>query len=252
MRKVLVLVICIMIINHCIAYSQNRITPGSNETGLISSAKNSKNTDSDKCTKEIELNLIECRKAVKVALDQKSGADSLKEDMNTILFCRHPLVQEKLSAQEQENLNFIWSRAEKAKGKITKKEIYELDGWASRFLVDCFEPYKVYSKQELETLDRLLKNIWNDMIKSLADNNIEKASAYFIDSNQDDWKANIEAFPPDKRKELVSSLQSAQVVMEKIQGAEATYQIITTENGGRYSFQLSLEKTIHGWKIVSF
>ncbi len=116
-----------------------------------------------------------------------------------------------------------------------------------------YEPNKVYSKQELEQINELLKTMWNDMIKSIEDNNIEKASSYFVELNQDAMKTTFEALKPDQRREFVNELKSGQIAMERIQGSEAVYQVIKTQKGERYSSQLSFQKNIYGaWKIVSF
>jgi hypothetical protein len=115
------------------------------------------------------------------------------------------------------------------------------------------ESSKMWTTQELEELDAMLKSRWQEMVIALSNDDIDKASTYFEKDMREIHKILLSASTPEQRAPVLKTMEDIKFV--GVKGANcAEYKIkmpITRLNA--QSSELVFIKNDEGiWEIKSF
>ena len=106
----------------------------------------------------------------------------------------------------------------------------------------------ILSKTQLEAL---LKAKWEGMKSALLSGNVDTALSYFIDGNQDEYRAIFAGMDIATINEIFNGIQYIEVT--KVYGKVASCGAIRNEAGGIYSYPLVFIQDNNGiWKILGF
>jgi hypothetical protein len=115
------------------------------------------------------------------------------------------------------------------------------------------ESSKKWTKNELEELDAMLKTRWQEMVKALSHDDIDKASTYFDKDMREIHKMLLSAATPEQRAPVLNSMEDIKFI--GVKGANcAEYKIkMPGERIYTYSRELVFIKNDEGiWEIKSF
>ncbi len=115
------------------------------------------------------------------------------------------------------------------------------------------ETSKKWTTEELEELDVMLKSRWQEMVKALSNDDIDKASTYFDKDMREIHKMLLSTATPEQRAPVLKSMEDIKFI--GVKGANcAEYKIempITRVNS--HSSELIFIKNDEGiWEIKSF
>lgn len=115
------------------------------------------------------------------------------------------------------------------------------------------ETSKKWTTQELEELDVMLRSRWQEMVKALSNDDIDKASTYFEKDMRDIHKMLLSASTPDQRAPVLKTMEDIKFI--GVKGANcAEYKIkMPLERIYSHSSELVFIKNDEGiWEIKSF
>ncbi|MBN2179654.1 MAG: hypothetical protein JW743_09535 [Deltaproteobacteria bacterium] len=150
--------------------------------------------------------------------------------------------QEDITPEEQQ-----WLNEAKQKG-ASEEQIKEL-----KFIFKVKRgENKVWSEEELDELDTLLKSKWNQMRKALDHGDIDTAASFFCMKSRDGYREMFSRLPQKKLSEVSRGL--ADICMIKVYGNHyAEYDIRRNVDGKTYSYMLIfLRNSDDKWEIKSF
>jgi hypothetical protein len=115
------------------------------------------------------------------------------------------------------------------------------------------ESSKKWTAQELEELDSMLKSRWQEMVRALSNDDVDKASTYFDKDMREIHKMLLSAATSEQRAPVLKSMEDIKFI--GVKGANcAEYKIKTPVNRiFSYSSELVFIKNDEGvWEIKSF
>jgi len=135
----------------------------------------------DSCEIELEEALRGCRNFLANGI---SEPDRTRADMMLVMIaamCNNPLLQDRLSLSERDQVASMMPRAREAEKKYSKKEVFEAKAAAAYFYSPCARnrEKKTYTRKDLDALGGRLAAIWKEMAAALSQNDIEKAVSFY-------------------------------------------------------------------------
>jgi hypothetical protein len=115
------------------------------------------------------------------------------------------------------------------------------------------ETNKKWTANELEELDTMLKTRWQEMVKALSNDDIDKASTYFDKDMREIHKMLLTAATPEQRAPVLKTMEDIKFI--GVKGANcAEYKIKMPVTGiNSHSSELVFIKNDEGiWEIKSF
>jgi hypothetical protein len=115
------------------------------------------------------------------------------------------------------------------------------------------ESNKKWTTSELEELDTMLKTRWQEMVKALSNDDIDKASTYFDKDMREIHKMLLTAATPEQRAPVLKSMEDIKFI--GVKGANCAEYKINTPSKRIYSYssELIFIKNDEGiWEIKSF
>ncbi len=166
--------------------------------------------------------------------------------------CKIERIYNKLTEEEKHRLKDVLLNIEDIKKRLSKEKREQINESIAAIMPTIEnELWEELTPEELKELDILLKGKWNDMLKALEQNDIDKAVSYFDHTVSDRYSKIFKTLNPDGRKKIGRDLANIQIV-EVVTNA-AIYEITSELKGEKSSFQLAFVKDLHGeWVIRSF
>lgn len=96
-----------------------------------------------------------------------------------------------------------------------------------------------YTIHEINEFDKKIKILWQEMIRALSEDEIEKAVSYFHDQSRDSYRKRFTAFSSEVRRKIANELSMSTIKLEEIKGDTAIYIFVTERDGKKYLRQIT-------------
>ncbi len=194
----------------------------------------------------------------KTFLSQNSGSfndDAFEQLLGYIgnaSICQKEKIFKNLTEFEKNKLNRINLNIDQIKKHLPEERLKAINESIAAIMPTIEnELWEDLSREELRTLDMLLKEKWNGMRSALEQSDIDKASSYFHHDIKDVYWKNFAELKPENRKKISKDL--AKISMIKVEMNKATYEVISgLKKGEAVSFLITFVKDLNGeWVIKS-
>jgi hypothetical protein len=152
------------------------------------------------------------------------GSLRSEELVAAYMMCSQPAIIARLSPQEKSMLESISGKAESLKHGLLPEQIEQMEHFYSYYNAKWEQGYKEsYTDQEITEFDAKMRALWQEMVRALSEDDIEKVAGCFHEQSRASYQARFKNIPSEGRKRIVGELATAFIELEEISGDAAVY-----------------------------
>ncbi len=205
---------------------------------------------------EIKEDIKHCRQFINETLDSSRSLTQreLFQYVPICIVCTQPEITSELENHEKSKIHNFAKKIEEAKQSLSPDElanVEKLEAYTIAKWEKSIGKARIYSGDELASLDLHLRSIWQRMRTALQGKDVDRAVSYFGRKTREDYRklfASLGDALPDMAKDL-SDIQ----LIEMKSPYSVEYDLRSIRKGKTYSYILIFIKDRDGqWRILKF